>query len=283
MKLILGGYHEAYIRLLDLDSMVINKVSSYANTSYMFIDNEFIYSIVRINELAGLVKLDKNNMNVACINVHESIPSCYVFKHNNYIFTCNYHLGTLNIYTEQLSIVKILIFKDNSKIHCITFNNNHYYVCDLSNDCIYKFDHNFNLLDTITLVNRCGPRHIIFDNDVMYVACELSNELIVLDNDIIIRRIKLSDDINASVAAIKQDELNIYISVRGTNKIYIISKKDLEIVNCLDTLGRDPRDFLVHNNYIIIVHQNSDDITIYKEYELFTTIKAGKYIYIDKL
>ena len=142
---------------------------------------------------------------------------------------------------------------------------------------MYIFDENFEIIRTVRFPEGSGPRHAAFSDDgrYMFVAAELSDELIALDTDDfrIIDQIKLSE--SGVPAAIRlQDDL-IYVSVREADLVCRAKYSDgrLSIEDIHSCGGRHPRDMIVSDGYEICANLQSDSVTCIRDGKVTSEIR----------
>jgi 6-phosphogluconolactonase len=124
----------------------------------------------------------------------------------------------------------------------------------------------------------CGPRHFVIPKaapDRMYVVCELSSEVFVIDlkgeKPEILQRISTLEETNpgSTCAAIKcsEDGRFLYASNRGDDSIAVYEVEEhtglLHRIQIQKTGGKSPRDFLILEDLLLAANQDSDTITCF--------------------
>ena len=168
--------------------------------------------------------------------------------------------------------------------HCIIKNETKgfLYEANLVKDEIHQFDRDLNLLDTYTFPKGSGPRHLLIEDNNMYVVTELSNELykIKLDDHSYIKTSTLTPNFKGVSygATILSDDKYLYVSNRGEESINVFDK-DLMFIKSLSCYGEHPRHMIWDDNkdYIISFNKDSNNISfINKDNELLFEIPYSK-------
>lgn len=130
----------------------------------------------------------------------------------------------------------------------------------------------------IHLPGGVGPRHFVLHpqrRDIMYLVCELSSEVFVVDcsrqKNIILQRIPtlVPGTEGSSCAAIKisEDGAYLYASNRGDDSIAVYAAdsqtKLLTLVEITKTNGCTPRDIWLKDELLFAANQESQTITIF--------------------
>lgn len=132
-------------------------------------------------------------------------------------------------------------------------------------------DRDLNRIGSIRFNTGTGPRHGVIskDGEYLYLVSELSNELFVIHTgDWKIEAsipVLPNDEMHVrDTAAIRlsEDERYIYVSTRTKNVISVIELKDHkpELIQCVSTLGRHPRDFMIVDKWLLVANRNSNEI-----------------------
>ena len=171
--------------------------------------------------------------------------------------------------------------QEASHVHFCGFIDGKVCAADLGIDTIkcYDIDSNFNKLvhaQDIEIYKGTGVRHFTVSNrnkDLIFAVCELSSEVVVIKksgaNFKIIQRIStLPEGITESYPAAIKQSLNgkyIFASNRGHDSIalYELIGEKLNLVTMIESKGKNPRDFLVLKDHVIIANQGSDNIAVF--------------------
>ncbi|WP_334330198.1 lactonase family protein [Companilactobacillus sp. HBUAS59699] len=157
-------------------------------------------------------------------------------------------------------------------------------ICDYGADRIYIYDindpKNPKLLNDYIAPAGYAPRHLVFHptKPYVYVACELSSKVLVLEYNEEDSRLTLVDEMDAAkdeqkntTAAIRitKDGQYLYVSTRGADTIatFEVSPEGdrLKKVDTVKTKGHGPRDFELDpsEKYLLVANQDSDNLTIF--------------------
>lgn len=294
-----GKSEGIYSFILNTDAGLIENIELAAkleNPTYLAIDkeNRFIYSVVKspdenMLESNGVASysINQEDSNLKLLNYEtlEGKSPCYVStdKNNSYLFSANYHEGTLAVFpiTDVGSIAMPSDIVEHSgsgpnkerqdapHVHYASLSpgEKHVFAVDLGTDRIevYEFDfekgklsHNPNF--SISLKPGCGPRHLTFhpNGKYIYVITELSSEIAVLEYSAENYSLKelqyvstLPQDFkgeNTGAAIhLSPDGKFLYASNRGHNSIAVFSVDEstgsLQFISHYFTKGDGPRDF----------------------------------------
>ena len=147
------------------------------------------------------------------------------------------------------------------------------YATDLGLDCVYRYRTGAEGLAecgaAFALPSGVGPRHLAFDDQRIYVACELSNEVVVLgrqDGAVLQRIGTLPADFagESTVAAIRLCDGFLFVSNRGSDSIaaYEIGRDGtLSLCDVKPCGGCSPRDFDMVGEWLVVANQASDSLS----------------------
>lgn len=236
---------------------------------------------------AGICLLDTASASTPAQNklelLEEHKTACFLYQDSSYIYTANYHEGTVCIYRkepESLTLLKKIEIAPLAGCHQILFHSHYLLVPCLELDEIRIFDAaaDYQPAGVITFPKGSGPRHGIFNrlHSRLYVVSERSNELFtfVLKEDLdfrlksqisVLNPESAGSSENASAAIrLSPDEHFLYVSVRGADMITAISltrefPKAIQYASCQ---GSHPRDFILSPNgrFLIIVNRTSNEM-----------------------
>ncbi len=167
---------------------------------------------------------------------------CYT-PHHRWIFVSNYGDGSIDMLrlSENGKLTKLkhirrlgggpLTEQYGPHAHCSLAPDNEetLFVCDLGTDQIGKYSlPDMKLTDNIQFPGGTGPRHAVFSKDesVLYVACELGNDVFVMHTDgSVLQHFNLQIDKNVFTAVssvrLTEDYSHLVVGIRGDNKIAI--------------------------------------------------------------
>ncbi|MGQ2375304.1 lactonase family protein [Companilactobacillus zhachilii] len=228
----------------------------------------------------------------------ETSPSYVKFDPSrSLIFSAYFHLSKVKIdhltadgKIEHYSEVKFeghgpRVEQDQSKPHYSALTpDGKLIICDYGADRIYIYDIDNpkepKLMNNYIAPSGYAPRHLVFHptKPYVYVACELSSKILVMQYDAESARLTLVDEAEAAkdeqkntTAAIRisKDGKFLYASTRGANTIAAFSVDPngdrLKKLSTVST-GKGPRDFDLDpsEKYVISANQDSDDLSIFK-------------------
>ncbi len=258
------------IYTVELKDKTLKKVSLKLNVKspkYLSYYNGTLFSIYEDNNKAGVLAENDNGL-FKCL--FEDIASTYLACFDNYIYTANYHLGSISMLKFQDNEIHHLLTVKDIKFlgaHQIILHDKIIIVPCLKTDEINFFDKELKLINTIKTNKNSGPRHgVIVDNNLVIVT-ELSNELLVFDlkNNQLIQQIKLSEDLIAVSAGITFDNKrsNLFISIRGINKIcWLKYNGSFKVYKYFSSFGDHPRfiHWVEKEELLLIANLNSNEL-----------------------
>ncbi len=207
----------------------------------------------------------------------EKHTPCYILQDERYIYTANYHDGTVMVYDMQEGSPSLAARIENgikAGCHQVLTHGSYILVPCLEQHRIRLFDskNGFAPAGQICFPDKSGPRHGVFNraHNKFYVVSEWSNELFIFNVSGIefslIQTLPLTGEEsrnpenNAAAAAIRltRDEKYIYISVRGLNILAVVdvSREKAEIIQRVSSGGKHPRDFILSRNEKYILTAN---------------------------
>lgn len=271
--------------------------------TYLDVTNDMKMVAVAKNETGGgLVLYDINGDTPKLLDEdfsEETAPSYVkIDKSRNLIFSSYFHLSIVTIdqitadnKLERLSTIKFdgtgpREEQDQSKPHySVLTPDGKLIICDYGADRIYLYDISDpkdpqRLYEYIAPAGY-APRHLVFhpSKPYLYVACELSSQVLVLKYDAEASRFNLVDEASAAkdeqkntTAAIRitNDGKFLYVSTRGADTIasFEVSPEGdrLKELGTAKTKGKGPRDFALDpsEKYLLAANQDSDDLTVFK-------------------
>lgn len=278
MDLFIGTYsshNKNGLYRLDFDEKLgffkdLQLLSDVENSKYIHYQDDLVYSLLTQEDLAGVAIIDKCGNLVDKI-LFEPIASCFIAVIDSYIYTLNYHLGTITQlkFDDKLEVLQTHLVKSKAGLHQIVGINNKLYVPCLLLDCIQVFDNNLNYITEIKFEQGTGPRHFVVSGDYLYVVGELCNKLYCVDLNTyeIVTEICLLLDGETNITgscAIKmnKDGNLLYVSTRIKNVISIIKidgcKMSLEKV--FSSFGNSPKDLQLFDEYLVVANQDSNEV-----------------------
>ena len=247
--------------------------------SYLCINKNVLYAVSETNssKVSAYKIFNESYKKISLIN-SDRLKSCHIstnFKRDR-LLVSNYGSGSIDMYqiSQDGRIGEKIAskFYINSNIHFSKFVNDNIFSVDLNNNKIYVYDSNLNEITHINIDKNSGPRHVVFNDDFIYIITELSNQIIVLKNNKIIQRISTlkNKDIVSYGGAIKisKDKKFIYATNRGEDTIAVFLNNNgyLKLIQSIPSGGEFPRDisFNQTEEYVFVANQFSNSITVFK-------------------
>lgn len=242
------------------------------NPKYVTYVEDYIASIVEVDGKGGISLFDDQGTCYQTLLLEDS-PATYIVYHNGFLYTANYHLGSVQIVKvnqRELSFVKKIEIKEKAGCHQVLFHNNHILVPCLLLDQVYVYDNFGNYVDTIAFPRGSGPRHgvVSFDQKYLYVVGELDNTLYVVDLDAcrIVSSVNLLKDepIYKGSAAIRLHGEYLYVSTRYKDVISILKVEEEKVIlkDVISCFGKHPRDFIVMDDWLMVLNKDSDNLVV---------------------
>lgn len=308
-KVLLSGYTNKgqgiYQAKLDTDSKSLSEPTPLIkldSPTYVDVTNDLkLITLLKKDGRGGIAVYDINSdPKLLDEDISENTSPSYVKfdASRNLIFSSYFHLGKVKV--DHLSTdgkienYSTLNFEgsgprpeqDQSKPHFSALTpDGKLIICDYGADRIYIYGledpKNPKLLNNYIVPSGYAPRHLVFNptEPYVYVACELSSKVLVLEYDSKDSRLTLVDEVDAAkdekkntTAAIRisNDGKFLYASTRGANTIAIFSVDSdgsrLKKIDTIKTKGKGPRDFDIDpsQDFVVAANQDSDNLTLYK-------------------
>lgn len=247
--------------------------------------------------LAFPCKLDKpcimmNQNKLMHCDGMETQVACYIIQDEQYIYTANYHDGTVIRYRKgehEIVLDKVISIQKRAGTHQVLLTHDEVFVpnCLLDNVLIYDRT-SLALKRRIEFKQGSGPRHGVLSQDetMLYLLSEFSCEVFYIDlnnHDQIVKRVCLLEEGQHGAGAairLSQDERFLYVSIREINKLYVIDIVNGCVVQSIDCGGDHPRDMNIAYNeqYLFCVNRNTNDVTAFHR-----DTKNGHLKFVDQL
>lgn len=210
--------------------------------------------------------------------LEEKQTPCYILQEGDFIYTANYHEGTVIVYRVEggkPAIIKRIENGEKAGCHQILLHGPDLLVPCLIQNKIRFFDrdHGYEPSGELEFPEGTGPRHGIFNREHtrFYVVSEWSNELFVYE--VLGREFQLQETVSvlpeedqgqtrdAASAAIRltKDEKFLYISVREMDLLTVldVSGEHVKAVQHVSCRGVHPRDMILsgNENYVLAVNR----------------------------
>jgi 6-phosphogluconolactonase len=284
----------------------IKLAAALENPTYLTIsDNQkYLYSVIKKAEFGGVAAFSiLENGELSAINdqAAEGSPPCHVSvdSKNRYVFTANYHKGTVESHlldSEDGSVQPVVSSMKHEgsgpdprqeKAHThyagLTPDEKYLAVVELGIDALitYKVNENGTLekANLLPIKAGSGPRHLAFhpNGKYAYIMTEFSSEVIALtyhpENGRFTEKQSIStlpedfkENNQGSAIHISRDGRFVYAGNRGHNSIAVFRVNEetgeLSFLEHTSTEGDWPRDFEIDPSEKFIVASNQESSTI---------------------
>lgn len=312
MKVWFGGYtshdskgiytanvenNEDDIKLVDVKNIV-----EIDRPTYFQLVGDLLFTIIQNGDQSGIAtyRIKDGKAKQLDTYFHEGAAPCYISvdSQKHLVFTANYHLATINVFSYDENGKLTFITNDTHEGHGPRAEQDqahpHFFdetpsgnlvSCDLGIDAVdfYKLDGDkLKHLARYQMENGFGTRHLVFspDGKTMYIVGELSSQVNVARlnentwkfEDVATYKTipdDFSDHNGAAAIRISKDGKFIYISNRGHDSITVFKVLDdgkLELVQKISVFGSFPRDFNWDKDekYLVVANQNTNNATLYR-------------------
>ncbi len=273
-----------YIKFNDNFDITFRKTIEGIKNASSIIKIKGGYAVAEENTENGKLYLLDDNLEIKeCLETGvKGIVTLDYDKDKNIIYGGSYTDGKFF----SLRNWKLKVYSSNnslSKIHCVKYFDNHFYVVNCGEEAIYVYSDELKLNDKVELEKDVKPRHILIKEDVAYVICENSNEIHVFNVELgklkFINKHKTYEGVKenyASTMIIKNNKM--YALNRGADLIRvfdILDNKDLNFVREIPAYGNYPWEIKTLNDVFLVANEKSGEISIIDgNYNLIT--KVGK-------
>ena len=312
MKVWFGGYtshdskgiytanvekNEDDIKLVDVKNIV-----EIDRPTYFQLVGDLLFTIIQNGDQSGIAtyRIKDGKAKQLDTYFHEGAAPCYISvdSQKHLVFTANYHLATINVFSYDENGKLTFITNDTHEGHGPRAEQDqahpHFFdetpagnlvSCYLGIDAVdfYKLDGDkLKHLARYQMENGFGTRHLVFspDGKTMYIVGELSSQVNVARlnentwkfEDVATYKTipdDFSDHNGAAAIRISKDGKFIYISNRGHDSITVFKVLDdgkLELVQRISVFGSFPRDFNWDKDekYLVVANQNTNNATLYR-------------------
>lgn len=322
-----GDSKGIYTFKLDTENAKIINIKAVAeldNPTYLNIsqDNRYLYAVIKKGEEGGVASysIDSKSGELTQMNTQSSPGSspCHVSmdSKNQYLFSANYHKGTVESYlleteTGYIQPPASVIQHEGSgpdprqeKAHThfagVTPDEKYIAVVELGTDLLLTYlvglDGKLTEVSRLSTPAGSGPRHITFhpNGKFAYVMTEFSSEVIFLtyhaeDGHFIANQFistlpeDFTENNQGSAIHISADGRFVYAGNRGHNSIAVFSVDEttgeLGLVDRVSSEGDWPRDFSIDpsGQYLVGSNQESGNLVLYRR-----DVETGKLTLIEK-
>lgn len=263
-----------------LDNGILSDGSLFAsikNAKYLKYYQNKLIALGSFSNGSGLALLDRDG-NILDHIVYEQKTSCYVDCQDDYIYTANYHEGSVSkieLRDNKLIFVQKLIIEEGAGCHQVLFYNNLLLVpCLLLNE-VRVFDQDLNMEGMIWFPKGFGCRHGVFslDGHWLYMVGELSDQVAVIDlvqmKVVKLFSLLIDNEVpyrQSAAIRISRDGKTLFVSTRGRNTVTIIEAdgSNLQIKQTLSVQGDHPRDIFINDDYLLVVNRVSNELISFK-------------------
>lgn len=198
---------------------------------------------------------------------YEKGSSCYLCADGNFLYSANYHTGTLSAVRADasadgpvLTLAAQLPISGRASAHqvgahqVLPFGEWLLVPCLLLDQIVLVDRRRFRIAGSIGFEHGAGPRHGVFSEDLrfLYVIGELSGVLYAVDMQSlsVVSRLPLLPDGERPAegsAAIRRAGKLLYISTRGQDLLSVVHAKgsEMRLLQTCSSGGRHPRDFVL--------------------------------------
>lgn len=200
--------------------------------------------------------------------LEERQTPCYILQEGPYVYTANYHEGTVMVYElsqERPRLVKRIENGEKAGCHQILIHETCLLVPCLEQNRIRLFDmeKDYRPAGEIIFPAGSGPRHGVFNrkHTKFYVVSEWSNELFIFqvkDRGFLMKQTvsvlpEAGDEENSAAAAavwLTKDERFSYVSVRGLDllTVFELAGDRAGAIQHVPCGGSHPRDFVLSDD-----------------------------------
>lgn len=255
---------------------------------YLSFQNGLLAAPVRREEGSGVCLLDVGSLKAgggALELLTESSPSCHVVQDDSFIYTANYHEGTVRIYSKEAGAPTLIKVLENGQLagcHQVLLHGKYLLVPCLLQDrvCIFDRERDFAPAGELMFPRKTGPRHGIFDraHERLFLVSELSNQVFVykvkearftLCGTVeLLKEQKTGGDAPASAAIrLSEDERTLYVSTRFADVLTVFRVEDTSLTELQQagSGGAGPRDFiLTGGGYLLAVNRKEGGLVSFK-------------------
>lgn len=285
------------IKLADIKNIV-----ELERPTYFQLVGDLLFTIIQKDNQGGIAsyRIKDGKAEQLDVYLHDGASPCYISvdPEKHLIFTANYHLATINVFSYDGNGKLTFITNDKHERHGPRVEQDqahpHFFdetlagnlvSCDLGIDAVdfYKLDGDkLKHLARYQMEKGFGTRHLTFspDGKTMYIVGELSSQVNVAHlnentwefEDVATYKTipdNFTEHNGAAAIRISKDGKFIYVSNRGHDSIAVFKVLDngeLELTQRVSVFGSFPRDFNwdKSENYLVVANQNTNNATLYR-------------------
>lgn len=285
------------IKLADIKNIV-----ELERPTYFQLVGDLLFTIIQKDNQGGIAsyRIKDGKAEQLDVYLHDGASPCYISvdPEKHLIFTANYHLATINVFSYDGNGKLTFITNDKHEGHGPRVEQDqahpHFFdetpagnlvSCDLGIDAVdfYKLDGDkLKHLARYQMEKGFGTRHLTFspDGKTMYIVGELSSQVNVAHlnentwefEDVATYKTipdNFTEHNGAAAIRISKDGKFIYVSNRGHDSIAVFKVLDngeLELTQRVSVFGSFPRDsnWDKSENYLVVANQNTNNATLYR-------------------
>ena len=253
---------------------------------YMIIAGRKMYVLLLSpfeNGESGLISYDiaadGSLQNPSPIQSTRGEEACHLCADGKTIYAVNYTSGSV------IRMPDMLVCHTGNSIHPdrqtgphthyvnLTPDGKYLLVTDLGNDHIYVYDKNLSMQSRLAIPAGHGPRHLAFHEDGRHIFCvnELTSAVSLLKyTDGTLTLLETVEALpkdytgESTAAAVRCIGNTVYTSNRGHDSVSVLdfTGERLYLRKTVPTYGRNPRDFIVSDGFILAANQSEDAVTV---------------------
>ena len=254
-----------------------NAVCALPNSKYLTVTNRALAAVCDFPEKSGaaLIGFDGEIRSAAAF---EDCTSCYITASGSYLYTANYHEGTVTCLSMEggtLRLLNALQIREKAGCHQVLPWGEFLLVPCLFLDCVVILTRDLEKVGKIPFPEGTGPQHGVFSRDgkTLYLVSELSNELFALETGTWKTMFHMSVlpgglTHKKDTAAIRLNERGdrLYVSTRTMDIVSVIglegaSPRLLQAVPCG---GKHPRDMILAGRHILTANRFTNSVVAFE-------------------
>ncbi len=259
------------------------------DSKYLSLFNGVLAAPVRRGGRAGICLMDTAKPGDPFLGqcFQEQSPACFVVQDARYVYTANYHEGTVLVYDKTADgprLIRKIEIAPKAGCHQILFNGNYMLVPCLLLDRVNIYDRSrdFAPVGAIGFEPGTGPRHGVFDGSGgrLFVVSELSNELFVYQwtspagirlrgrRSILPEGFFSAEPPASAAIRLSRDERFLYVSTRFADVITVFEVNGFEAVPIqqVSSGGIHPRDFVLtpDGRYLLAANRTEGGLACFR-------------------
>lgn len=244
------------------------------DAKYISYDNNRLAFPILQQDGAGVCVLANGK---AVIAGKEKQTACYVVQDEQYVYSVNYHDGTLvryRFHDEELSVDKTVFIQEEAGCHQAILTSSMILVPCRLLDHMYVYEREpMELKHIISFPKGTGIRHGVLREDerFLYMISEDSCEIFEMDmkqHGAITRKLGLlqhGEHGGGAAIRMSKNARFLYASVREVNRIYVIDVKSWKIIQTIKSGGDHPRDIQLSacGSHVFAANRNSNNLAAF--------------------